>query len=149
MCLCFFNSDQRCGYSDSPFARIHYFHTEGSRNGFEGMEPVCIRTMDLREWNRCVSEHKNTLTLYKTYFFLIQVENYLEDVRQDEKHVPDLLESILRPTGPVKEKSRQKLFKRIQCVSKIKKIRVCTFQMSGKIPDSTQAVISSCDQVGC
>ena len=24
---------QRCGYSDSPFARIHYFHTAGSRKG--------------------------------------------------------------------------------------------------------------------
>ena len=29
------------------------------------------------------------------------MEKYLEDVRQDEKHVPDLLESIMRPTDPV------------------------------------------------
>ena len=39
------------------------------------------------------------------------MEKYFEDVRQDEKHVPDLLESIMRPTDPVKEELRQKLFK--------------------------------------
>ena len=42
----------------------------------------------------------------------------------------------MRPTDPVKEELRQKLFKITQISSKIKKIRVCTFQMSGKIPDS-------------
>ena len=65
------------------------------------------------------------------------MEKCFEDARQDEKHVPDLLESIMRPTDPVKEELRQKLFKMTQFVPKIKKIRVCTFQMSGKIPDST------------
>ena len=65
------------------------------------------------------------------------MEKYNEDARQDEKHVPDLLESIMTPTDPVKEELRQKLFKIDQFGSKIKKIRVCTFQMSGKIPDST------------
>ena len=39
------------------------------------------------------------------------MEKYIEDVRQDEKHVPDLLESIMRPNDPVKEELRQKLFK--------------------------------------
>ena len=34
-----------------------------------------------------------------------------EDVRQDEKHVPDLLEPIIQPTDPVKAELRQKLFK--------------------------------------
>ena len=85
------------------------------------------------------------LTLRKRYFFLIQ--QCFEDARQDEKHVPDLLESIIRPTDPVKEELRQKLFKITQFGSKIKKIRVCTFQMSRKITDSTnvafEAVISS------
>ena len=65
------------------------------------------------------------------------MEKYNEDVRQDEKHVPDLLESIIRPTDPVKEELRQKLSKIDQFRSKIIKIRDCTFQMSGKIPDST------------
>ena len=51
--------------------------------------------------------------------------------------MPDLLESIIQPPGPVKEELRQKLFKIDQFGSKIKKIRVCTFQMSRKIPDST------------
>ena len=65
------------------------------------------------------------------------VEKCFEDVRQDEKHAPDLLEPIMRPTDPVKEELRQKLFKIDQFESKITKIRVCTFQMSGKIRDST------------
>ena len=65
------------------------------------------------------------------------MEKYFEDVRQDEKHVPDLLEAIMRPPDPVKEELRQKLSKIDQFGSKIKKIGVCTFQMSGKIPDST------------
>ena len=50
--------------------------------------------------------------------------------------MPDLLGAIMRPTDPVKEELRQKLSKIDQFGSKIKKIRVCTFQMSGKIPDS-------------
>ena len=75
------------------------------------------------------------------------MEKYFDDVRQDEKHVQDLLESIMRPTDPVKEELRQKLFKMTEFGLKIKKIRVCTFQMSRKIPDSTsvafKAVIST------
>ena len=75
------------------------------------------------------------------------MEKCFEDARQDEKHVPDLLEAIMRPTDPVKEELRQKLSKIDQFGSKIKKIRVCTFQMSGKIRDSTniasEAVIPS------
>ena len=34
------------------------------------------------------------------------MEKCFEDVRQDEKHVPDLLEAIMRPTDPVKEELR-------------------------------------------
>ena len=36
---------------------------------------------------------------------------YIEDARQDEKHMPDLLEPIIQPTDPVKDELRQKLFK--------------------------------------
>ena len=71
----------------------------------------------------------------KTHLF---VEKCIEDVRQDEKHVPDLLELIIQPPGLVKEELRQKLFKINEFDSKIKKIRVCTFQMSGKIPGFDQ-----------
>ena len=41
------------------------------------------------------------LTLRKRHVFLI--EKYIEDARQDEKHVPDLLEAIMRPPDPAKE----------------------------------------------
>ena len=75
------------------------------------------------------------------------MEKCFEDARQDEKHVPDPLESIMRPTDPVKDELRQKLFKITQSESKIRKTRVCTFQMSGKIPDSAnvafETIISS------
>ena len=52
------------------------------------------------------------------------MEKYNEDARQDEKHVPDLLESIIQPPGLVKEELRQKLFKLTQIRSKITKMRV-------------------------
>ena len=42
------------------------------------------------------------LTLRKRHFFVL--EKYVEDVKQKEKDVPDLLEAIMRPTDPVKEK---------------------------------------------
>ena len=97
-------------------------HTAGSRNRFEGMESVCTHT-------------KTQKTISKRHFFLM--EKCFEDVRQDEKHVLDLLEAIIRPTDPVKEELRPISFKMTQLGSKIEKVRVCTFQMSGKIPDST------------
>ena len=76
------------------------------------MESVCRHT-------------KKQKTISKIYVFLI--EKYFEDTRQDEKHVPDLLESIMRPSDPVKEELRQKLFKIDQFDSKIKKMRVSKF----------------------
>ena len=81
------------------------------------------------------------LTPRKRHFFLI--EKYIEDAKQNEKHVPDLLESIMRPTDPVKDELRQKLFKITQFESKITKMRVCTFQVSGKIPDSTNVAFEA------
>ena len=50
-----------------------------------------------------------------------------EDVRQDEEHVPDLLEAITQPPGLVKEELQQILFKIIQIWSKIKNIRDSAF----------------------
>ena len=60
-----------------------------------------------------------------------------------KKHVPDLLESIIQPADPVKDELWQKLSKIDNFVSKIKKIKVCTFQMSGKIRDSSGKIRDS------
>ena len=43
------NPHQRCGYSDLPFARTHYFHTAGSGNRLEGSEAVCPQRLTLRK----------------------------------------------------------------------------------------------------
>ena len=64
----------------------------------------------------------NKLYLKKIHVFVI--EKYNEDARQDEKHVPDLLEAIIQLPVPVKEELRQKLFKIDQLGSKITKMRV-------------------------
>ena len=84
---------------------------------------------------------KKHKTISKIYVFLI--ETYFADLRQDGKHVPDLLESIIQPTGPVKDELRQKLFKMTQFGSKITNMRVCTFQISGKIRDSTNVAFEA------
>ena len=63
----------------------------------------------------------NKLTLRKRHFV---IEVYVEDVKQDEKDVPDLLEAIMRSTDPVKEELRQNLFKMSQFGYEITKIRV-------------------------
>ena len=61
------------------------FYTASSRNELEGVVALC----------------DNKLTLRKRHVFVI--EKYVEDVKQDETHVPDLLESIMRPPGLVKK----------------------------------------------
>ena len=55
------------------------------------------------------------------------MEKYIEDARQDEKYVPDLLEVIMRPTDPAKEDLRRILMKMDQFGFKITKIKVSTF----------------------
>ena len=74
------------------------------------------------------------LTLRKRHFFVI--EKYIEDVKQEEKDVPDLLEPLMRPTDPAKEELRRILSKMIKFGPKIEENRVCTFWMSGKNTDS-------------
>ena len=81
------------------------FYTAGSRNGLEGVD----------------SGGPGHKILRKRPFVLI--EKYIEDLRQDEKHVPDLLEANMRPTDPVKEELRQNWFKITQFEPKMKKIR--------------------------
>ena len=72
-----------------------------------------------------MSPHKKHKTISKRYVFVI--EKYIEDARQDEKDVPDLLESIMRPKHFVKEELRQILLKMGQIRSKIKETKVSTF----------------------
>ena len=52
---------------------------------------------------------KRKMYLRKIHFFVI--EKHIEDVKQEENDVPDLLEQIMRPTDPVKEELRQKTLK--------------------------------------
>ena len=66
---------------------------------------------------------KNTKNIIsKIHVFLI--EKYFEDLRQDEEHVPDLVESIIQPPGLVKEELRPILSKMGQFGSEITKINV-------------------------
>ena len=74
---------------------------------------------------RVVGVRPGHKTLRKRHVFAIDKHN--EDARQDEKHVPDLLEAIIPPPDRVKEELRQKLFKIGQFDSKIKKMRVSKF----------------------
>ena len=90
--------------------------------------------MDWRGWAPQGSDTKRKLYPRKRHFFVI--EKYCEDTKQEERDVPDLLEAIMRPTDPVKEELRPILFKMNQFRHKITKIRLSTFQMSGKTPDS-------------
>ena len=69
--------------------------------------------------------HEEKLYLRKRHFFVI--EEYGEDDKQEEKDVPDLVESIMKPTCLVKEQLRQNLCKLSQIRHKIKKIKVSTF----------------------
>ena len=55
------------------------------------------------------------------------MEKSIENAGQDEKHVPDLLESIMKPADPVKAELRQILFKIDKFRPKIPKIRASTF----------------------
>ena len=100
---------QRCGYSNSPFARKDTFlycrvwNWVGEGGGAVGQQ---------------VDPKKKTLFCYR---------KYVEDVKQDEKHVPDLLESTMRPPGLVKEELRRISCKMSQFQSTITKIRGSTF----------------------
>ena len=57
--------------------------------------------------------------------------------------MPDLLESIIQPPGLVKEELRPNLFKTNKFRPEITKIRVCNFQMSGKITDSANVAFEA------
>ena len=69
--------------------------------------------------------HKKKLYLRKRQSVVI--EKYIEDAKQDQKVAPDLVESIMKGSGLVKEELRPILFKLNQFRPKIIKIRVSTF----------------------
>ena len=69
-----------------------------------------------------MSAHKKQVDFIKKTVLVI--EKYIEDVKQEEKDVPDLLESIMRPTCLVKDELRAILFKISQFRPEITKIRV-------------------------
>ena len=82
-CARLVNPHQRCGYSDSPFARKDPFlYCRVQKRVGEGSR-------------RRPGTHKRKLYPRKIHVFVI--EKYVEDVKQEEKDVPDLLESIMRP----------------------------------------------------
>ena len=68
------------------------------------------------------------------------MEKYIEDVKQDERSVPDLVESIMKGSGLVKEELRLILFKMDQFRSEITKIKVSNFWIPGiwRIPAGGQ-----------
>ena len=125
---------QRCGYSDSPFARKDTFLYCRVQKGVGG------------GGHRWLTLSKRKLSLGKGYFFVI--EKYIEDVKQEEKGVPDLVESIMRPTDPAKEELRRILSKISQYRPKIIKIRVSTFWRSGKSTESRRRPTQPPRQVG-
>ena len=67
--------------------------------------------MGWRGQSAVARETKRKMTLRKNNFFVIEIEKYIEDIKQDEKHVSGPLESIMRPTDPVKEELRPIVFK--------------------------------------
>ena len=71
---------------------------------------------------RVVGDGTGHKTLRKRHFFVI--EKCFEDLRQEEKHVPDLLEAIMRHADPIKDELRPILFKIKQFRSEITKIKV-------------------------
>ena len=74
---------------------------------------------------RWAGTQQKKLYLRKITFFV--VGKYVEDARQDEKNIPDLLEAIMRPTDPVNKELWRILMKMHQFGSKISKFKVSTF----------------------
>ena len=105
------------------------FYTAGSRKDtyssiLQGPErthtfPYCR----VQKWVGGI-DNRGTNKLYPRERHFFVKEKYVEDVKQEEKHVPDLLEAIMRPTDPVKEELRPNLFKTSQFRPEIIEIRV-------------------------
>ena len=65
--------------------------------------------------------------LYPRKRHLFVIEKYIEDVKQEQKDVLDLVESIIRPTDPVKEELRSILMKMSQFRFKLKPMGFALF----------------------
>ena len=68
--------------------------------------------MGWRGWTNVATHTKRKLTLRKRRFFVM--EKHIEDIKQDQKTLPDLLELIMRSTDPVEEELRKILMKMSQ-----------------------------------
>ena len=68
--------------------------------------------------------HGATIETPEPQWTFFVIEEYIEDIKQDEKHVPDLLEAIMRPTCLVKEELRPISFKIRKFRPEITRIRV-------------------------
>ena len=77
--------------------------------------------MGWRELGAGGRTHKTKLSRRILCFFVI--EKYVEGVKQDEKHVSDLLEATMRPPGLANEELRPILFKMTQFGSNTSKSR--------------------------
>ena len=89
---------------------------------------------------------KKKLYLKERIFFVLVTEKSIEEAKQGQKIDPDLVESIMKPSGLVtlvKKVLQKSLFKIHQFRPKITKIRAYTLQMSGKITDSANVASNS------
>ena len=86
--------------------------------------------------HRVAPHTKRQLYPRNIHFFVM--EKYIEEAKQGQKVALDLVESIMRPPGLVKEELRRILVKISQFRPKITKSRACTFQMSRKTMDCRQ-----------
>ena len=119
------NLHQRCGYSDSPFARKDTFLYCRVQK-WVGGEWTSVGT----GWHHT---QKGSCTQEKKHFFVI--EKYIGDVKQGSKIGPDLVESIIRRTVLAKVELRRISSKLSQFRLKITKVKVSTFWMSAKSTD--------------
>ena len=118
------NPHQRCGSSDSPFARKDTFLYCRVQKWVGG---------GLAAW---IHRNQKKFSRRKIYFFVI--EKCVREVKQGQKIAPDLVESIMRPTRLVKEELRRILMKINTFRFQIEEFRACTFWISGKITDFRQ-----------
>ena len=95
--------------------------------------------MGWRGWASGGNDTKRKLYPRKIHFFVM--EKCIEDAKQEEKDVPDLLEAIMRPTCLVKEELRPILYKMAKFIYKSKKseFQLFGFRKSDGFPPEANA----------